>query len=262
MWTEIALRRHRVVARCALAVLVALAWAWLMTGAGTGMNPTASFVLSPVAESSMSGMSMASPWTAGRFILAFAMWWVMMVAMMLPSAAPTILLYARAAIGNTALRPATETFLVGYLVVWGLFSLLASVLQAMLEWMHLLAQMEMTLTSRTVSAVLLISAGVYQLSPFKQACLRHCRGPADFISRHFAPGRAGALRMGMVHGAYCVGCCWLLMTLLFAGGIMNLAWIGFLTLLVAAEKLLPFGSYIGKFAGLGCTIWGIVILAR
>lgn len=262
MWTEIALRRHRAVARCALAILVVLAWAWLLTGAGSGMDPTASVSPFSAVEGSMSGMSMGSPWTAGRFMLTFAMWWVMMVAMMLPSAAPTILLYARAAIGNAAVRPATEMFLVGYLVVWGLFSLLATVLQAMLEWMHLLAQMEMALASRTLSGALLISAGIYQLSPFKQACLRHCRGPADFLSRHFKRGRAGALQMGMVHGAYCVGCCWLLMTLLFAGGIMNLAWIAFLTFLVAAEKLLPFGSYIGKFAGLGCAIAGIAILAR
>jgi predicted metal-binding membrane protein len=233
-----------------------------MTGAGTGMGPTTSFLPFPTVESSMSGMSMVSPWTAGRFVMTFAMWWVMMVAMMLPSAAPTILLYARAASGNAAVRPATEMFLAGYLVVWGLFSLLATVLQAMLDWMHLLAQMEMALASRTLSGVLLISAGIYQLSPFKQACLTHCRGPADFISRHFKPGKAGALRMGMVHGVYCVGCCWLLMILLFAGGIMNLAWIGFLTLLVAVEKLLPFGSYIGRIAGLGCAIAGIAIVAR
>ncbi len=258
---ETALRRYNAVTKTALAVLVLLAWCWILAGAGTGMVPITSLAAFPASGSSMPGMAMASSWNAGRFMLTFAMWWVMMIAMMLPSAAPAILLYVRAmASSATAVRPAAGAFLTGYLVVWGGFSLLATFLQALLDRIDLLAPMEMASASRILSGVILIGAGVYQFSPLKQACLRHCRGPAHFISRHFRPGRSGALRMGIVHGAYCVGCCWLLMALLFVGGIMTLVWIAFLTILVAAEKMLPFGAHIGKFAGLGCMAWGTAIL--
>lgn len=263
MLAEAALRRPKALAHGAVVVLALLAWAWIFTGAGMGMTPSVMITAFPVMENAMPGMGMLSPWTSARFMLTFAMWWVMMVAMMLPSAAPTILLYARAAAnGPGRLRPATEAFLAGYLVVWGGFSLLATLLQLLLERIDLLASMEMASASRILSGTVLISAGFYQLSPIKQACLRHCRNPAAFISRHFRPGWLGALNMGIVHGTYCVGCCWMLMALLFVGGIMNLAWIALLTILVAAEKLLLFGSRLGKFAGLGCVAWGLAILAQ
>jgi len=180
---------------------------------------------------------------------------------MLPSAAPTILLYGKAA-SNAAIpvRPRTESFLAGYILIWGGFSLLATALQSLLVQFDLLARMAMASKSWMLSSAILILAGLYQLSPLKQTCLRHCRSPAHFISRHFRPGNVGALRMGILHGAYCVGCCWLLMALLFVGGAMNLAWIAFLTLLVAMEKLLPFGAHIGRVAGAGLIAWGLVIL--
>ncbi|HEY1125594.1 MAG TPA: DUF2182 domain-containing protein [Sphingobium sp.] len=270
---EAALRRHRAISIGALIVLTALAWTWLFSGAGMDMNPQAS--LAPPAPkpmpdmpgmdmSHMAGMTMdmALPWTIGRFALTFAMWWVMMIAMMLPSAAPTILLYARVAtLGGAKGRPATASFLAGYLLAWGLYSLAAATLQMGLERVALLAPMEMVVLNRWLAGGLLIAAGLYQVSPLKNICLRHCRNPAQFLSRHHRPGAAGALRMGLIHGSYCVGCCWLLMALLFVGGIMNLAWIALLTLAVAMEKLLPYGRTIGFLAGIACILWGGAMLA-
>jgi predicted metal-binding membrane protein len=110
-----------------------------------------------------------------------------------------------------------------------------------------------------LSAAILIAAGIYQLSPLKEACLAHCRSPAQFLSRHFRPGPTGAFRLGVIHGAFCLGCCWLLMALLFVGGVMNLAWIALLSLLVAGEKLLPGGRLLALAAGLGFIVWGALI---
>ena len=244
---EAALRRSRAISVAALIALILLAWVWLITGAG------------------MPGMIMegAMPWSTGRLALTVSMWWVMMVAMMLPSAAPTILLYARAAVqGQAEVRPATESFLVGYLAIWGAFSLFATILQLLLDRGGLLVPMLMASQSRRLSVAILFSAGIYQLSPLKDVCLRQCRNPAQFLSRHYQPGKVGALRMGLLHGAYCVGCCWLLMALLFLGGVMNLAWIALLTLMVAAEKLLPYGRFVARATGLACIAWGTAILLR
>jgi len=190
--------------------------------------------------------------------MTFAMWWVMMVAMMLPSAAPMILLYARAV--PAAARPATESFTLGYLLIWGFFSLVATLAQWRLATAALLSSMAMATSSPSLAAALLIAAGVYQISPWKDACLRECRNPAIFLSRHYRPGWTGALRLGARHGAWCVGCCWMLMALLFVGGIMNLAWIAVLTLLVALEKLLPWGRAMSILAGAGCILLGWAIL--
>jgi predicted metal-binding membrane protein len=220
---EAALRRQRAVTIAALALLTLMAWAWLLLGAGMAMAPRAELHLFPrPAAGDMTGMAMPSAeWSAGQWLLAFSMWWVMMVAMMLPAAAPVILLYARAAaVRPDAPRPATGSFLAGYLIVWGAF---------------------------------------YQLSQLKEACLAHCRNPAVFLSRHYRRGRTGAWRMGAIHGAYCLGCCWLLMALLFVGGVMNLAWIALLSLLVAGEKLLPGGRRLGQAAGLGFIAWGALV---
>lgn len=261
---EAALRRHRALSLAALIALTLLAWLWLLAGAGMGMDPLASLSLYPAHETAMPDMAMRTmipPWSAGRIALTFAMWWIMMVAMMLPSAAPTILLYVRAAVhGDPATPPATASFLVGYLTVWALFSLLATLLQMMLGQNGLLAPMLMASKSRWLSAAILFSAGIYQLSPAKNVCLRHCRSPAQFLSRHFRPGQAGAWRMGAIHGSYCVGCCWLLMALLFVGGVMNLVWIALLTLMVALEKYLPFGRSVAIATGLGCIAWGAALV--
>ena len=232
-------RRSRAVTVVALALLVVLAWAWLWAGAG--MGPAA--------------MPMAG--AANRFLLTAAMWWVMMVAMMLPSAAPVILLYGRV-YRHGAQAPPTSAFLGGYLAVWLAFALLAAGLQALLEQLGLVSAM--AVSDYWLRAGLLIAAGAYQLSPLKDACLASCRTPTDFLTRHYRPGALGALRMGLLHGAFCVGCCWLLMALLFVAGVMNLAWIAALTLLVAAEKLLPAGQWIARLSGAVLIAWGAASL--
>jgi predicted metal-binding membrane protein len=198
--------------------------------------------------SSMAGME--PPWP-----LVFAMWTTMMVAMMLPSAAPAILLYGRVHrhSADTDNLPPTMAFLAGYLACWFGFSALAATLQHAIR--------TDLLVNRVSAATLLIAAGLYQLSPLKDACLTRCRSPAEFITRHYRPGRWGAVRLGLLHGAYCVGCCWMLMALLFVGGVMNLAWVAGLALLVAAEKLLPGGRWIARIAGIALIGWGVVLLA-
>jgi predicted metal-binding membrane protein len=210
----------------ALAVLTALAWAYLLTGAGMDalMTPT--------------------------FLLTAAMWAVMMVAMMTPSAAPTALIYARAQrMADLDKPPPVAAFIGGYLIVWIAFALLAAALQLLLQRAALASPMTMALTGTRAAAAVMIAVGIYQLTPFKDACLGRCRSPAQFLSRHYRPGITGALRLGVLHGAFCVGCCWLLMALLFVGGVMNLLWVAGLTLLVAGEKLLPNGRVFAHVAG-------------
>ncbi|WP_066555665.1 DUF2182 domain-containing protein [Croceicoccus bisphenolivorans] len=257
---QVALRHHRTVTIAALGLLTLLAWGWIISGAGMDASMDAMAPAERMPGMATPDMTAGSTGTAGWFALAFSMWWVMMVAMMLPAAAPTILLYARAAGADASgTRPATAAFLAGYLIAWGAFSLLATALQMVAENAGQIGHMTMTSQNRYLSSAVLIGAGLYQLSPWKEACLKHCRSPAHFLSRHFRPGSLGALTMGLRHGAYCVGCCWLLMALLFVGGVMNLAWIAILTLFVAAEKLLPWGRQIALLAGAGFVIWGAVV---
>lgn len=253
--------RNRAISLVFLIILVVLAWAWLFGGAGTGMSPSASLWPQPAHQDMMSGMTMkpiVASWSIERFNMTLAMWWIMMMAMMLPSAAPTVLLFARsAAHGNPdERRLPTDAFMVGYLIAWGLFSLGATIAQWQFDRLNLLGPMQMTLTNRWLTAAVLLLAGMYQLTPQKDACLRQCRHPAQFLSRHYRPGWTGALRMGVLHGSYCVGCCWLLMALLFVGGVMNLAWIAFLTVLVALEKLLPKGRLVATTSGLVLIVAG------
>jgi predicted metal-binding membrane protein len=240
---ETLLKHEGAVVLAALLVLTLLAWLALLAGAGTGMNPAAmsdwwvSMELPPAESWS---------WTPYYWLIAFSMWAVMMVAMMLPSASPLVLLYARVvrhaeSQGRKVDAPASiAAFASGYLTLWILFSAFAVAVQFGLERSGLMSAM-MASRSVALSGVLLIAAGVYQLSPLKAACLRHCRGPAAFLAAHWRPGIIGAWRMGLLHGAYCVGCCAVLMLLLFVGGVMNLVWIAGLTLFVALEKLNPFG---------------------
>jgi predicted metal-binding membrane protein len=281
------LRRDRAITIAGLAVLCVLAWLYLLNGAGLGMSAwemtTASLFPHTRAESpapmsmpdmpgmDMSGMSMptadaAAPWTLSAWALAIAMWWVMMIAMMTPSAAPTILLYAQvhrhaAAQGRfeTKLAP-TGAFAAGYLFVWLAFSIAAASLYWLLDQSGLVSAGTMGSQSRWLSAGVLIAAGVYQLSPLKNVCLAHCRAPSQFLSQHWRPGAAGAFRLGVLHGAYCVGCCWMLMALLFVGGVMNLIWIAALAVLVLAEKAAPAGQWLSRGAGMALVVWGVATL--
>ncbi len=206
--------------------------------------------------------SASEPWTAREFALELAMWIVMMVGMMLPSAAPTILLvtsfHRRSGPRARALR-ATAAFALGYVLVWCGFSLVATAAQAALQRFALLSPMGVS-ASPWLGGALLVAAGVHQATPWKRACLTQCRTPFDFIRRQWRPGVGGAFRMGFLNGAFCLGCCATLMALLFVGGVMNLVWIAALTAFVAIEKLAPDGARLARLAApvlvaAGITVW-------
>ncbi len=253
---EAALVRTNWITAAALLLLTLIAWAWIALGAGMGMPIHAALTPFPHNLTAMPAMG-----SAAGFALTFSMWWVMMIAMMLPSAAPTVLLFARASRRRAGdPEPPTALFVLGYLIVWGGFSALAALGQAWLQGQALMTAMTMQSANRWLSAIVLIAAGAYQLSPLKDACLASGRNPAAFISRHYRPGPTDALRLGVIHGGYCLGCCWLLMAILFVGGTMNLAWIALLTLLVAAEKMLPHGRRIATVTGVGLVGWGVATL--
>ena len=284
---ETILRRDRAIVLGALVVLVLASWAYVLAGAGIGMSAwemssldlalgraTPGLMgqvtaLSADHMSSAMGDAMSVMATPARWNLEYAgimvsMWWVMMIAMMVPSAAPMILLYAAVArrqreTGSNALLP-TGIFALGYVAVWGFFSAIAAALQWGFEAAGILSPMMLSPTSLLFAAAILVAAGLYQLTPVKQACLRHCRGPLQFLMGHWRPGRRGAFCMGVKHGAYCLGCCWALMTLLFFGGVMNLYWIAGLAVIVLLEKTIPSGDTLGKVIGGLLMLWGATFL--
>lgn len=242
-----------------LVLLTVIAWAylWILTAAmergdmslmGMASMPMDQQIGQP-SEQSMAAMPI--PWDATTFVLMFVMWFVMMIGMMVPSALPMILLHARVQRHHRADEVAfrfSALFTTGYLAAWAAFSVVATTTQWGLNSSGLLAPMTMSVGS-VLGAVLFAAAGLYQLSPLKDVCLRHCRSPAEFLSMHQRPGLAGAFVTGAHHGLYCVGCCWLLMALLFAGGVMNLVWVAALAILVLVEKLLPHGRWLARASG-------------
>jgi predicted metal-binding membrane protein len=226
-----------------------LAWVYLALGAGIEMD-----------EMDMGGgqlMMMAPPWTFGYAALIFLMWAIMMMAMMLPSAAPTILLVA--ALGRDRIAPVAVPFACGYLVVWTGFSLGATALQFGLDHAGVLSE-TMATSNAVIAGTALIVAGAYQWTPLKQACLRHCRSPLGFLLRRWRQGAWGAISNGIRHGFFCLGCCWMLMILLFVGGLMNLLWIAALALLVLIEKTLPWGGRTSRTTGGALIVWGAATL--
>ncbi len=206
-------------------------------------------------------MPAMEPWSVAELGAILAMWLVMMVAMMLPSAAPMLLLFAATQRGRvTAGAPATVVaFAAGYLLVWGGFSMAAAALQALLQQSMLLSS-TLAMTGWLAPAVLAL-AGLYQLTPLKHACLRRCRSPLGFLLSRWRDGIAGALAMGVRHGAFCLGCCWALMALLFVGGVMNLAWIAVLALFVLGEKMLPRGVWLSRISGVALLAWAVWLAA-
>lgn len=187
------------------------------------------------------GAMQVEPWSAGYLLPALTMWALMMVAMMLPSAAPMILLHARIGRAPSASQRLSHTliFIFAYLIAWAGFSVLATLAQALLVDVGLVSAMSLAIGEHRLAAALLAGAALYQLSGSKAACLEQCRSPVQFVMRYWSPGALGALRLGMVHGLYCIGCCWGLMLLLFVGGVMNLAWIAALAAIVLLEKAAP-----------------------
>ncbi len=260
---ERVLRHDRWVLGAGLAIVIVMAWAWLFAGAGMGMSGVEMTRMS-FGDSRFMDMPMMSParWSAGYALVMFCMWWIMMVAMMLPSAAPVILL---AAALNRKADPAhppfgsSIAFTLGYLLGWGLFSAVAVVAQWGLSKIGLLSDM-LVVNSRLLAGSIVIAAGVWQLTPFKQACLRHCQSPVHFLTANRRVGTTGAIRMGLHHSLYCLGCCWFLMLLLFVGGVMNLAWIAALAAYVWLEKSLPAGRWFSRVAGVALVLVGVVIL--
>lgn len=242
---EAGLKRDRALVATALVLIAALSWATVARLA-----------------TDMSWMMLdASGWDAGYIRAMFLMWVVMMVAMMLPGAAPAILLFAalerRAKLGGTAL------FTAGYLSSWTAFSLIATLAQWALNEAGQLASPMTIRATPAVGALLLMVAGVYQYTPSKHACLMRCRSPAAFLAERWRAGRFGAFLMGLEHGAYCVGCCWALMVLLFAAGAMNLLWAAALAAFVLAEKLAPAGVPVARVGAVamigagGLLLWSL-----
>jgi predicted metal-binding membrane protein len=250
---EAVLKRDRLILVLGLLTVVGMAWGWLLLGAGMEMSPA-----EMTAMAGMDGWLMQpAVWTTSYALLIFAMWWVMMLAMMLPSAAPVLLLFARIhRTDKPAAGPAapTTSFAAGYLLVWGGFSAVATSLQWGLESARLLSPM-LEISNQRIASAILIAAGVWQLTPLKAMCLRHCRTPLNFLIGSWRPGKLGSFRMGLKHGAFCVGCCWFLMALLFFGGVMNLYWIGGLALFVLLEKFLPLGHWLTRASGLPLVGW-------
>jgi predicted metal-binding membrane protein len=247
-------RRDRALVWGGVAGVTLLAWLYLWRHAHMMAMADGMAVLEPRLQ----------PWTAGDFVLMTTMWVVMMVAMMLPAAAPVILLFAavgrkRREAGGVAVP--TAVFALGYLAVWGGFSVGATLAQ----WgLHRAALLSPTLqaTSPLVGGLLLVAAGLYQATPLKEVCLAHCRSPFAFVMTAWRDGFAGALQMGLRHGTYCLGCCWALMGLLFVAGVMNLAWVAAITAFVLLEKVAPGGRLIGRAAGVVLALAGAWLLGR
>jgi predicted metal-binding membrane protein len=246
------LRRDRLVVAVGLLGLAALAWVYVVR------------LAMPRGHTDMS-MPMAAPagWSVEELGWLATMWVVMMVAMMIPSAAPAILLYAGVSRRRRAQAvPAVSAgwFTLGYLIAWTAFAIVAATAQWVLHGAALLSP-AMTSASPLLGGALLIAAGVYQWLPLKGRCLTHCRSPIGFFAAEWREGPAGALAMGLRHGLHCVGCCWLLMALLFVAGVMNLLWIAAIAGFVLVEKLVPGGRIVGRVAGAALMGWGVLTLA-
>lgn len=243
------LLHDRVVVLATLFAIVAMAWAWLLLGAG--MRVTDSALMTP----------MAPVWTASYALLMYVMWVGMMLAMMLPAAAPTILLVAALMRGRGSHRilGATRIFVAGYLLIWFGFSAAATAMQWGLSRCGWLSS-GMASNSSMLTALLLVAAGIYQWTRIKQACLTRCRSPAASLTKYWHRGAIGPLLAGLQNGAYCLGCCGMLMVLLFVGGVMNLVWVAVLALLVLLEKALPFHALVSRASGAVLVVAGVLAL--
>jgi len=258
---EAVLRRDRLVVAGALGLIAALAWGyvlWLAADMDMGGMDMTGFRMIPAGIGIMAPAN--APWNAIEFAFVFAMWAVMMIGMMTPSAAPMILMYARVGRQNRAdgqPLAAAGWFAAGYVLVWIGFSLAATLVQWGIERTALLDS-RMASASNVLGGIVLIAAGIYQWTSLKDVCLAQCQTPLQFLMRHggFRSDLAGCLLLGLRHGVYCVGCCWILMTLLFVGGVMNVLWIALLALLVLLEKLTPIGRWIARAVGVACVVAG------
>ena len=249
---EHAVIRDRWLVLGSLLLVAGACWAWIVpmaTDMYGDMTGPAAWMMTP-------------SWSGTELALLFTMWTAMMVGMMLPSAAPTLLVYGMVARRGDAAPDAAlrvHIFAGGYLVVWTAFSAIATLAQRAFTAADVLSPM-MEARAPLASGVMLAAAGLYQLTPLKRACLSACQSPAAFLAKHWRAGRAGAFRIGLVHGWYCLGCCWALMLLLFAGGVMNLVVIVGLTVFLLVEKLLPPTFQGGRFSGVVLLIAGTYMM--
>ncbi len=237
----------------ALAGVTAIAWVytWLQVNAMTGVED-------------MAMPAEFGPWTLSDVALNVAIWWIMMIGMMVPSAMPMVLLFAAVNRSKRARGRAfvpTAVFAAGYLIAWGLFGLAATFAEWGLEQAALISP-ETQRVGPGLAAGIVIAAGIYQLTPLKNACLTYCRSPLDFVLNHWRDGATGAVLMGLEHGFYCLGCCWVLMALLFAAGVMNLLWMAALTASVLAEKLFPAGQWIARTSGVLLLGFGVYLVMQ
>ena len=252
---ESVLKRDRWIVLFSLFAVTGLAWLYLVLLA-LDMNDMTAMV------GAMAKVR-ASAWSAVDFGLILVMWAAMMVGMMLPSASPMILMFARI---NRRQRDRNERFVptgifvAGYVAAWSAFSLVATLLQWGLRDLGLLSP-TMASTNAALGGLVLVAAGLYQWTPLKNACLRHCQTPLGFLTTRWRDGAGGAFRMGLGHGVYCVGCCWALMALLFVVGVMNLLWVAALAGFVFLEKIAPPGPWPSRLAGTALIAWGGLVLA-
>ena len=247
-----AAKRDRLIIICGIGLISILAWMWL-----------ANMALD-MPSGDMMGMAPMSPWASSELYSMLVMWIIMMIGMMLPSATPLILVYSLAVQKKNSATDAkilSGIFIAGYLVVWALFSVAATLLQAGLQDFNLISSM-LESNSDVLASALFILAGRYQVSPLKRACLNGCRSPLNFILNGWKDGRKGGLLMGLEHGLLCVGCCWMMMLLLFAIGVMNLFWVASLAIMVLIEKAFPRGEWAARLGGISMLCTGVYFLSR
>lgn len=251
-YTAIA-KRDRLLVLAAMFALAALAWGYTIYLAAQNASMAGAMTMPNTAQ-----------WSRTDFVFMFVMWAVMMFAMMLPSVTPTVMIFERVRekreLTGRAFAP-TGAFVSGYLIAWVGFSLLATIFN---WWLHSSGSMTsmMGKAAPVAGGVLLILAGLFQWTPLKDACLDHCRSPMSFLMQHWREGNSGALLMGLHHGTYCLGCCWMLMLLLFVLGVMNLPWVALLTIVVLAEKTLPYGRTLSRTLGVVLIGWGAFLISN
>jgi predicted metal-binding membrane protein len=250
-------RRDRVLILICVIVVTVLAWAYLVH-IGQQMRSATENEKAMVAM----GMAMDKPWAIADFLFTFVMWMVMMVGMMSPAAAPMLLLFAAGQSKRTKGRAlaAITMFAMGYVSIWAGFSASAALAQWSLHQAAMLSA-AMAASSPRLGAAILIAAGIYQLTSWKDRCLIRCRSPLGFLITNWGDGTLGAVRMGLRHGVYCLGCCWALMCVLFAVGVMNLLWVAGLTGLVLVEKIGPQNGVVTRLGGAALILFGIVMMA-
>jgi predicted metal-binding membrane protein len=252
-WLEVALGHDRLMVLSGLSLVAGLSWYWILAMSADMYG----------AMRGASAWAMSTTWDVPHLLLLVAMWAVMMIAMMLPSAVPLLMLYISVVRRTDPRNLARQSYVLvaGYLATWTLFGAAAAVTQRLLTESDVISPM-MDLASVRLASIFLIAAGAYQFSPFKRDCLAACRAPVTLLTRHWQPGSRGAFRMGLRHGRYCVGCCWTLMLLLFVGGVMNAYVIGGLTLFVLIEKATAVGAPAARLGGAVLIALGVWLLVR